>query len=219
MLKGVDLAYRHRLGCPWIFRKLTLQIFPGERVGLVGPSGIGKSTLARVMAGYVFPQHGSVQISGVPLPTKGTCPVQMLFQHPELAVNPRWKCRDILDEAQALHSELFCQLAIKEEWLERYPHELSGGELQRICLVRALGQETSYLVCDEMTSMVDALTQATIWKTILSVTAKRKIGMLVISHDQVLLNKLCHRLVYCEKENAGNAMQLVSREESFHCLQ
>ncbi|MCA1945809.1 MAG: ATP-binding cassette domain-containing protein, partial [Desulfovibrio sp.] len=135
-----------------------------------------------------------VLLDGQPLP-RGASPVQLLFQHPELAVNPRWTARQILEEAGPLEPRVLEQLAVDPAWLARHPHELSGGELQRLCLARALGPGTRYLLCDEMTSMLDALTQAAIWNTVLTIARTRELGLLVISHDQALLDRLCHRRV------------------------
>lgn len=195
MLEAKALAYRHGKLDPWLFYDLDLHIKQGEIVGLSGPSGRGKSTLARVLAGYLAPIAGTVRISGQALPEFGPCPVQLLFQHPELAVNPRWTAAEILREAGEPDADLCRLLQIKPAWLDRYPHELSGGELQRICLARALGPQTRYLLCDEMTSMLDPLTQAHIWKTVLDIAKKRGLGLMVISHDTALLAKLCNRRI------------------------
>ena len=85
-------------------------------------------------------------------------------------------------------------LGIAPAWLDRHPHEISGGELQRLCLARALGPATRYLVCDEMTSMLDALTQARIWEAVLELARTRDLGLLVISHDAALLERVCTRI-------------------------
>ncbi|MFP4515887.1 MAG: ABC transporter ATP-binding protein [Desulfovibrionales bacterium] len=170
-----------------------IHIAPGERVGLPGPSGRGKSTLAKVLAGYLTAVKGVVTVDGMLHEENVFNPVQLLFQHPELAVNPRWKIKNILCEAGPPPEGFLDQLEIDHSWLERYPLELSGGELQRICLARALDHRTRYLLCDEMTSMLDALTQASIWKTVLEIAASRDIGMLVISHDTALIDKVCDR--------------------------
>jgi len=191
-LEGRGLSFRHGRTMPWLFEQLHITIRPGEVVGLTGPSGRGKSTLARVLAGYLPPAEGQVLLDGQPLP-RGASPVQLLFQHPELAVNPRWIARQILEEAGPLEPRVLEQLAVDPAWLARHPHELSGGELQRLCLARALGPGTRYLLCDEMTSMLDALTQAAIWNTVLAIARTRELGLLVISHDHVLLDRLCHR--------------------------
>lgn len=194
MLEGRDLAFRYNSGNAWIFQDLDLDLAPGEVVGLPGPSGQGKSTLAKVLAGYEQPLQGTVTVDGQ-AHANGFNPVQLLFQHPELAVNPRWRIRDILREGGEPNPELLHTLEINEDWLARYPHELSGGELQRICLARALDSRTRYLLCDEMTSMLDALTQASIWKAVLAIAKERNLGMLVISHDTALLERLCGRSI------------------------
>ncbi|MGE4504403.1 MAG: ABC transporter ATP-binding protein [Desulfovibrionaceae bacterium] len=193
MLEGRGLGFRYGRRHGWLFRGLGLRLAPGERVGLPGPSGRGKSTLAKVLAGYLVPQEGDVTIDGQPWKAGDFNPVQILFQHPELAVNPRWKVGDILAEAGPPPSELLRRLQVDGSWMRRYPHELSGGELQRVCLARSLDERTRYLLCDEMTSMLDALTQASIWKTVLEIADARNIGMLVISHDTALLERVCER--------------------------
>lgn len=195
MLEGKGLAFRYGRKDEWLFRDVDIQVAPGEIVGLPGPSGRGKSTLAKILAGYLLPGEGMVRIDGAPLPEKAFCPAQLLFQHPELAVNPRWKIGDILAEVGETDEALIRALAVDPSWNERYPHELSGGELQRVCLARALDKRTKYLLCDEMTSMLDALTQADIWKVVLQTARERNFGLLVISHDKALLSRLCHRTV------------------------
>ena len=197
MLEASDLAYRYGKHHPWLFKDITMQILPGEIVGMSGPSGRGKSTMAKVLAGYFVPEQGIMAVDGQPLLTSGHCPVQLLFQHPELAVNPRWKVGKILCEAQEPDKDLLENLGIEPAWLKRYPHELSGGELQRVCLARALGPETSYLLCDEMTSMLDALSQAHIWRIVLDIARDRELGLLVISHDRTLIGRLCSRTISC----------------------
>lgn len=192
MLEARDLSFRYSAKSPWIFRGLSLTISPGEMVGLPGPSGRGKSTLARVMCGYLRSPTGQVLVNGLE-PGTGYHPVQLLFQHPELAANPRFTARQIMEEAWTPDPELLDALRIRPQWLERYPHELSGGELQRICVARALDPRTRYLVTDEMTSMLDAITQAQIWKVIMDQVRTRALGLYVISHDSDLLVRLCSR--------------------------
>ncbi len=210
MLEGRNLSFRYGRKLPWLFSELTLQVERGERLGLAGPSGIGKSTLARILAGYIKPIHGSVSVEGKACNLKDQSSVQLLFQHPELAVNPRWRCRDILNEGESVGEDLLQQLEINTSWLDRYPHELSGGELQRICLARALAQGSEYLICDEMTSMVDALTQARIWKAVLDWSELGGMGLLIISHDLVLLQRLCGRIIFCVQDADSSSLHLVS---------
>lgn len=98
MREGCNLSFRYGSSLPWIFRSLSIQLAPGEIVGLYGPSGQGKSTLAKVLAGYLTPLSGSVHIGTEPLEAQRTSPVQLLFQHPELAINPRWKVKKVVSE-------------------------------------------------------------------------------------------------------------------------
>jgi len=197
-LEGKGLSFRYHRG-DWLFRNVDIRIEPGEIVGLRGPSGCGKTTLSRILAGYAKPLSGSVRVDGSPLPKSGYCPVQLIFQHPEKAVNPRWNMRQILEEAGPVDNSLLAALEINPAWLNRWPNELSGGELQRFCIARALGPKTRYLIADEITAMLDAITQAQIWHAILHIAKERRLGILVISHDEPLLKKLCHRIIEFKK--------------------
>ena len=90
-LKAEHIDFRYTEKSPWILRDVSLSVEKGERVAIVGPSGYGKSTLARILSGYRSPSAGQVLLDGQPIPRRGYCPVQLIYQHPELAVNPRWK--------------------------------------------------------------------------------------------------------------------------------
>lgn len=87
-------------------------------------------------------------------------------------------------------------LGIEEEWLDRWPNELSGGELQRFCVARALGPQTRFLIADEMTTMLDAITQAQIWHTVMDIAERRNLGILMISHEPSLIQRLCTRVIH-----------------------
>ena len=201
LLEARGVSFRYGSG-PWILQNVDLQIGQGERVGLIGPSGYGKSTLARIMAGYERPVKGRVLWKGGPLPSKGYCPVQMIYQHPEKAVNPRWKLKESVSEAWVPDDALLRELRInKDLWYGRWPNELSGGELQRFCVARVLGPKTEFIIADEMSTMLDAITQAQIWNVLLDQVKRRNLGLLVISHNMALADKLCTRIVNLEELN------------------
>ena len=197
MLEGHDLTffYRGRKKTP-VIDGLDLTISPGERVGLRGPSGWGKTTLCKLLAGYERPVRGKVLLDGRPIREyRGFCPVQMIWQHPETVVDPLLRMKQIMEEAGDIEERLLEKLHINKEWMDRYPSELSGGELQRFCLARALRAETKYLLCDEITAMLDLVTQAQIWEFILEEAERREIGMLIVSHSEALLKKVCTRII------------------------
>lgn len=193
MLKADAISYKYE-NTPWLFQELNFTVRPGETVGLPGPSGRGKSTLGRILAGYLSPQSGHVTLDGQALPTLGFCPVQMLFQHPEVALNPRWKLGDSIAEAHTPDATTLRSLNIEAHWLSRFPHELSGGELQRLALARAMTPETKFLIADEMTAMLDPNTQAMVWKTVLKWAKENGVGILAISHDRYLLQRIADRI-------------------------
>jgi peptide/nickel transport system ATP-binding protein len=195
MLVGKQLTFRYSPRHPWILRDFNVAIAPGEIVGLAGPSGFGKTTLGKLLAGYLTPIAGNVTVDNQLLPLRGHSPVQLIFQNPELAVNPRWRIRQILQEGYKPVPELLEALGLHRNWLDRYPHELSGGELQRIAVARVLNLATRYLIADEMTAMLDANTQALIWQAVLNYTRTHQVGLLVISHESALLKRLCDRII------------------------
>lgn len=194
-LKAENISFRYTNKSPWILNDISMEIQEGERVAIVGPSGYGKSTLAKILAGYEKATSAQILLNDKPLPDKGFCPVQMVYQHPELAVNPRWKMEKILNECWRPDKELLDRMGIESSWLTRWPSELSGGELQRFCIARVLSPETRFLICDEITTMLDVITQAQIWKLLLEISEKRNLGMLVITHNMALAEKVCTRII------------------------
>ena len=118
----------------------------------------------------------------------------MIWQHPEQAVNPRVKMRRVLAEGNQIEERIVRELGIEEDWLGRYPGELSGGELQRFCIARALGEGARFLIADEISTMLDLITQSQIWNFLLKEAETRGIGLVVISHDRGLLDQVCTRM-------------------------
>ncbi|MBL4902788.1 MAG: ATP-binding cassette domain-containing protein [Desulfocapsa sp.] len=195
MLEAKSLIFRYQPATP-LLEGINLTIHPGEIVGLPGASGCGKSTFGRLLAGYLSPQGGKVLYENSPLPNSGYCPVQMVFQHPEASMNPRWKIKKILTEGNQDYTAQLQQFGIHSSWLERYPHELSGGELQRIALTRVMTNNTRYLIADEITASLDPNTQALIWQNLIPWIKTNQIGLLAISHDENLLARISDRLVH-----------------------
>ena len=192
---NLTFYYRNRKKKP-VIDGLDLTISPGERHGLKGPSGRGQTTLCKLLAGYERPKQGEVLLDGRAVSEyRGVCPVQMVWQHPETVVDPLLKLKETMAEAGGIEERLLENLHIEREWLERYPAELSGGELQRFCLARALRPETRILLCDEITAMLDLVTQAQIWEFLLEETQKREMGILVVSHSDALMEKVCTRII------------------------
>lgn len=103
--------------------------------------------------------------------------------------------KQILEEGNPSGQDMMAEFGLGKKYLNRFPHEMSGGELQRIVIARALGQKTRYLIADEITAMLDAVTQAQIWHMICRHVKKNNIGLLAISHDNALLNRICDRRI------------------------
>ena len=185
-LVGTSLSYG-------VLEDVGLELKRGEILGLQGHSGTGKTTLARVLAGHVQPTVGSIICDGEPLPEKAFCPVQLIQQHPERAIDPRWHLRRVIE---GLDAEVIQRLGIRDEWLNRRALEVSGGQLQRFSIARAFDHRTKYVIADEITSMLDGLTQAQVWREIVDLVRSRNIGLIVISHSEELLDRLCDRRLY-----------------------
>lgn len=182
-----------------ILSDVNISVEHTERVGIMAASGIGKTTLCQILAGYRTSGEGKVLLDGTPLPQRGYCPVQMIWQHPEMAVNPRVKLREVLREGSHVEGRILRGLGIEEDWCGRYPSELSGGELQRFCIARALGEGTRFLIADEISTMLDLITQSQIWNFLLGELRERDIGLIMTSHDPQLMDMVCTRKIDLEK--------------------
>ena len=194
-LEGKNLFFRYDQKKPWILEDVSIKIEKGQRLAVSAPSGYGKTTLALLLAGYLEPVQGEILLDGRPLPRKGFCPVQLIYQHPEKAINPRWRLRRILEESGQRKEEVLDAFGIERNWLDRFPRELSGGELQRFCVARALLCGADYLICDEVSTMLDAITQAQLWKVILEEARRREMGILAITHNQHLARRIAEKTI------------------------
>lgn len=194
-LEAKNIYFRYNRKSPWVLENRSLTVSKGERLALFAPSGYGKTTLAMLLAGYLTPTEGTVLLDYKPLPVKGVCPVQLICQHPEKAINPRWRLRRVLEESGTLREDMLEAFGIQRPWLDRFQRELSGGELQRFCVARALLSGADYLICDEISTMLDVITQAQIWKVVLEEAEKRNMGVIAVTHNRHLAQRIASRVV------------------------
>ena len=194
-LEAKNVSFRYEPRLPWVLQTVSLKLERGARTALFAPSSYGKTTLAMLLAGYLQPTAGEVLLDGAPLPKTGVCPVQLICQHPEKAINPRWRLARVLEESGALSDPVLDAFGIERAWLTRYPRELSGGELQRFCVARALMSGAQYLICDEISTMLDVITQAQIWNTVLAEAEKRNMAILAVTHNRNLAERIADEIV------------------------
>ena len=179
-----------------LWDSVSFQVKAGERQGISAPSGFGKTTLGRVLAQWQAATSGRVSVGGQPLPKKGYCPIQLVPQHPEQTFNPYRTTGESLRDAWSPDATWLARLAVNPDWLTRRPDELSGGELARIALLRALDPRTRYLIADEVTAQLDAHIQAQVWQVLLEEAKRRELGLIVFSHNKALLEKVCSSIWY-----------------------
>jgi peptide/nickel transport system ATP-binding protein len=189
---------------------VTLDVPEGETLGIVGESGCGKSTLARMLVGLLAPSGGHIEIEGQPLDTADPAEfgkrIQYVFQDPISSLNPRKTIRQIMEAPlKRLHgmdratrdtriSEIFAQVNLREEFLERYPHEFSGGQAQRIGIARALAAEARILILDEPVSALDVSVQAQVLNLLADLKARLGLTYLFISHDLAVVEAVSDRV-------------------------
>ncbi|MBQ9160206.1 MAG: ATP-binding cassette domain-containing protein [Methanobrevibacter sp.] len=184
-----------------ILKDVSLSLNSNQIIGLIGDSGSGKSTLCKILAGYITNYDGDVTIDGKKIPDKDFYPVQLIFQHPEKTMNPKWKMEKVLTESWNPPQNLKDMFGLKDNWLTRWPNELSGGELQRFSILRALNPKTKFIIADEISTMLDALTQVQIWEALINYSKANNIGILAVSHDIELLEVLCDDILHFEDIN------------------
>lgn len=193
-LRCENLTYRHPGADQPVLAGLSLEVQPGRIVAVTGPSGVGKTTLGRLMAGLLTPEAGTITCDGRPVGARrGRLPrwTALLAQDPLAATDPRHTLgRMIALPARLVGAEIDVEAAAAEvglgpELLERLPGQVSGGQLQRACLARALAQQPRYLIADEPTAHLDPDTTQTI-AGVLRSRVERGLGVMLITHDHEL---------------------------------
>ncbi|MGX6973023.1 ATP-binding cassette domain-containing protein [Vagococcus lutrae] len=185
-------------GMSELFHDVSLTLSSDRIYGLRGASGKGKTTFGQLLANHVKPTSGAIYIENDDSTTTKRNPVQLVSQNPDESINPSWTMKKVLTKETQVSEELMKEMNIEKDWLSRYLYELSGGELQRICLARVLSAEPKFLIADEVTAMLDPITQARIWKNLLTWVKKKKIGLVVISHNDALLQQVCDEIIDIE---------------------
>lgn len=200
-LKAENISFKYPSAKEYLLKDINLELDNTKIMGLIGDSGSGKSTLCKILSGYVQKYEGNVLFDGKELPKKRFKPVQLIYQHPEKVMNPKWKMDKVLSESWDVDDETLSEFGIQKTWLTRFPQELSGGELQRFSVVRSLNPETKFLIADEMTTMLDAITQVQILDSVLKIVKKRQMGFLLVSHDMDLVDTICDDKIYLKDIN------------------
>lgn len=193
---------------------MDISLYRGETLGLMGPSGCGKSTLARVLLRLIDADEGQILFRGqdiTKLRGKSLLPfrrqVQLISQRPESFFDPRYRLgNSLLEPLEFFHLErdkqrlntLLEQVKLTDELLLRYPHQVSGGEIQRLALCRALLLSPSVLVLDEPTSMLDVSVQAQILQLLRQFQQDMGLTYLFITHDRQVANYMCDRVISLE---------------------
>ncbi|HVY18291.1 MAG TPA: oligopeptide/dipeptide ABC transporter ATP-binding protein [Rhodopila sp.] len=226
ILETVSLSHDFDVSKPWLQRVLareprrrlravddvSFHIEPGTTFALVGESGCGKSTIARLAVGLYDPTEGDILFEGQVLSDARAKPatrrrMNMIFQDPYASLNPRWRVRDIVgepirvfglgerpNEARARVGSLLAQVGLTVSDGEKYPHEFSGGQRQRISIARALASEPDFLVCDEPTSALDVSVQAQILNLMRDLQQRLGLTYLFISHNLAVVRHMADRL-------------------------
>jgi peptide/nickel transport system ATP-binding protein len=199
-LKANNISFSYNKKKP-ILKDASISVNSNQIIGLMGDSGSGKSTLCKIMSGYITNYSGEVTLDGKKIPDKDFYPVQLIFQHPEKTMNPKWKMEKVLNESWQVSQDLKDTFGLKDTWLTRWPSELSGGELQRFSILRALNPKTKFIIADEISTMLDAVTQVQIWEALINHCKANNIGILAVSHDHELLEVFCDDILKFDEIN------------------
>ena len=230
---GVRVTYHHAGRATTALADLSLDVAPGEVVGVVGESGSGKSTLLRAIAGLLVPDAGTLAFRGTQLQwrcdrrTQDTRrEIQIVFQNPDASLNPRQTVAALVDhplhrfmpglsaaERRARVRDVLARLRLAPDLLDRYPAELSGGQRQRVALGRALVADPAVVLCDEITSALDVSVQASILELLAELRRAQGLAMVFVTHDLGVLRAVADRALVLEKgvvREQGKVTQLLN---------
>ncbi|HUF43971.1 MAG TPA: ABC transporter ATP-binding protein [Aestuariivirgaceae bacterium] len=210
-VKDVTASYG---GLVTVLEDVTIDVLRGRTVAVVGESGSGKSTLARVITGLLPPIKGEIVFNSKPLPPalydrdrEALRRIQMIYQMPDTAINPRHTVRDVVGRPLEFYlglkgkaqdrriGELLELIELDESFIERLPGELSGGQKQRICIARALAADPELIICDEVTSALDQIVQEGILKLLLRLQTELNVTYLFITHDIATVRAISDQIV------------------------
>ncbi|MEQ8897574.1 MAG: ATP-binding cassette domain-containing protein [Roseovarius sp.] len=192
-------------------RPMSFSVEPGETLGVVGESGCGKSTLARMLVGLLEPTEGTIEIEGKALdnadPAEFGKLIQYVFQDPNSSLNPRKSIKQVMEaplkrlynmpksERETRIREIFASVNLREEFLERYPHEFSGGQAQRIGIARALAANPRIIILDEPVSALDVSVQAQVLNLLARLKEEFGLTYLFITHDLAVVEAVSDRII------------------------
>ncbi len=220
VLEATNIRKTFKSGGNWFQRgrsvhavnDVSVTLRRGETLGLVGESGSGKSTLAQCIIRLIDPNSGEINIEGVRFSDlgkaalrKARAKIQIVFQDPYSALDPRQKIGEAIAEGPVIHGmkesearararSLLADVGLDPEAFDRYPHEFSGGQRQRICIARALALDPLLLIADEAVSALDVSIQAQILELLARLQKERAFAMLFITHDLRVASEICDRI-------------------------
>lgn len=203
-----------------IFSGISFEVGSGKTIGLFGQSGSGKSTLGRCIMRLEAPSSGHITMQGMDLARMGLRKLrelrpsfQMIFQHPEVSLNPRMTLAESVAEPLMVHrgigmdealkeiAPLIRRVGLRDEHLARYPHQLSGGEVQRAVLSRIFSLQPKLVVADEPTSMLDVSVQAQVLRLMQDLQKETGVSYLFISHDPDVMSVMCDQVLWLDRGN------------------
>lgn len=214
LLKVSNVAVEYGVGkrANKVLHDVSLEVGPGECLGLVGESGSGKSTLGKAILGLVPVASGNITFDGQDIThLKGkqrralASDIQVVFQDPYGSLNPMMSVGDILAEplsvagmsskaARAVIGEMLERVNLPASVVDRYPNEFSGGQRQRIAIARALVRKPRLIICDEPVSALDLTTQATVLDLLIDIQRDTDVSYLFVTHDIGVVRRICHRV-------------------------